>query len=311
MDAPDRAASRGTPRRAPWQSAREKLPRSRCRRSAGRTSLRRFRPRSAAGSASRRAAECVHGVLGLPASKARIVKEHHPNTFSAGVSPGSPQFGFDLRAFGAALHLAVGERTPDIVGDFLGQPFRHPYFACRPDVLASAWASWIAGSESRPPQLPERCPPSRASIHISKLTSRASRGRSSAVRPRAADRPRRSARRRGILLVRPRQLAQSGRSNLLAHLDQVFGVEAELPRVSSTARSAPMLMECWPLLSAAPRPYHRPVTFDHRPGRQPCPSRRRARGSRRHGHNPARSAATDPPSLGEEKRPPPSVYCGR
>ena len=50
-------------------------------------------------------------------------------------------------------------------------------------------------------------------------------------------------------------LTQIGRADLLAGLDDKFGVEAELAAARLTHRaSADMLMLCWPLLSAVPRP---------------------------------------------------------
>ena len=67
--------------------------------------------------AQARGGMALTGVFGLPASKASTVKEHQPKTFSAGVSPGSPQSGIDRRTVGAALDLAIGERAPHIVGD--------------------------------------------------------------------------------------------------------------------------------------------------------------------------------------------------
>jgi hypothetical protein len=86
--------------------------------------------------------------------------------------------------------------------------------------------------------------------------------------------------------LRGAELGQAGRAGLLAHLHQPLGVEAQPPaRAASTAPSAAMLMLCWPLLSAVPRPYQRS------PSPSACVS---VQGSRPSAHWPSWPRTTSP-----------------
>ena len=126
-------------------------------------------------------------------------------------------------------------------------------------MLAIACASWMPGLEISPPQLPEWWPPARASIVRSKLKL-----------PRE---PRkivgRSARRRGPSEAISRSALN--KSVFASHNSRSPGepvsspistrnlaLNPRRPRSASTLAIACMLTECWPLLSAMPRPYQRP-----------------------------------------------------
>ena len=144
----------------------------------------------------------------------------------------------------------------DRVGERPGPPFRHQDPAAPVDDRRDRVGEDDAGIGEEPPQLPEWWAPSRSSTSESKLNAprvpRKIVGRSGA----AAARPRRSARRRRARLVASQNSAQAGRADLLAHLDQELGVEAEpAARLRARSASAAILIVCWPLLSAVPRPY--------------------------------------------------------
>ncbi len=93
------------------------------------------------------------------------------------------------------------------------------------------------GSRASPPQLPEWCPPSRASIHrsIGISATRAERdGRPVGGEPR----PVRADQHIGgeQIAMLGAEFAQARRAGFFAHLDQPFGVEAELAALGEYGR---------------------------------------------------------------------------
>ena len=123
-------------------------------------------------------------------------------------------------------------------------------------MQAIACASTMPGLARSPPQLPEWCPPSRKSTMISiRWPPRAPRnsvGRSGAIRG-PSDAIRRSAFRWPSLCC-----SHSSRNPTEPYSSLIsirnFTLNPSRPRSFSTAARAAMLIECWPLLSAVPRP---------------------------------------------------------
>ena len=124
-----------------------------------------------------------------------------------------------------------------------------------PTMAAMAWVRTVAGSGSAPPQFPEWWPPSWRWQRRSKF-----------IAPRAPrDTVGRSTRTRGPSEAMKASAANASRfarttswtpaepfSSPVSTMN--LALKPSRPRVSSTARSAAMLMVCCPLLSAVPRP---------------------------------------------------------
>ena len=92
---------------------------------------------------------------------------HQAKTFSASVSPGSAQFGSISGSPGPDLTSQSASARFTDRGMPSGTHSGMRIWPVGPVMVESACTSWIAGLESSPPQLPEWCPPSRASIQRS------------------------------------------------------------------------------------------------------------------------------------------------
>src|SRR6266851_4645880 len=95
------------------------------------------------------------GFSGLPVAKASTSKLHQPNTFSLGLSPGSPQSGSiagdpSLPSIGQS---ASATRTE--FGRWLGTHSRTWIAPFGVVIVANAWARMTPGLAKSPPQLPE------------------------------------------------------------------------------------------------------------------------------------------------------------
>ena len=196
------------------------------------------------------------GRSGVPVVKASTSKLFQPNTRSAGVSSGSPQ----SRSIGRTVAAAVDLDAVEHAAHRLRQrrpPFRHQDRAARigdagermrqDDARIGEQAAPVAGMMSALAQIDE---PGRSDGR------RGHRERSSAGRARCAARPRRSADR----LSADRSLCCAQSSGRPAEpisspiSIRNLALKPSRPRSASTAASAAMLMLCWPLLSAVPRP---------------------------------------------------------
>ena len=219
--------------------------RSRWRRSAGRTSsgsmptTKRSWQRAQA-----RGGTALTGVSGSPDFMASTSKEHQPKTCSAGVRPGSPQSGSIVRPVAARHRLRNRRaRCARTAGSSLGHPFGDADLAGRrDDAWRCAWASWMAGiGEEAAPVAGMMAALARVDRQVEgDAAARAEEDR----RPfgaQAAGRRRRSARRpRTARDARVQSSRRPGEPHLLAHLDQVLGVEAELAaRLRARLRAPP------------------------------------------------------------------------
>jgi len=130
--------------------------RSRWRRSAGRmssgstpTTQRSWHRAQALGGTA------LTGVSGLPAFMARMSNEHQPYSCSAGVRPPSPQPESMVGPSGPPLTSQSARARRTDAGISFGT---HPGMRMRPvgdTIVDRACTSCTAGSDSRPPQLPE------------------------------------------------------------------------------------------------------------------------------------------------------------
>ena len=234
-DARDRAAWRGTPRRAPGAICTIGKPcRSRWRRSAGRNVVRIDADHEAqlpARPGARR-----HGVH----RAFRIAGAHRQDLERA---PGEDLLG---RASGPArpssdrwpdrpgpLDLAVGERAPHRSGMPSGTHSGTRIWPVGPAMVASACASWIAGIGQEPaPVAGMVAALARVDPEVDRKGAAACRERSSAGRRRGADRPSRSARRRRTARGSPRR-ARASRGEPVSSPISIshLALKPSLPRV--------------------------------------------------------------------------------
>ena len=229
----DRGASPPSAPRRPRRTSTFAKPRaSRCVRIAG-MNVRQSQP------ATKRICRCavarggiaLTGRSGLPVRNASTSSAFQPNTRSAGVKPGSPQFGVDRRAVRLA-GLDVRERAPHRFAESARgtQRRRRGSGRARRPSTRSRWRARCRDWRGARPSCPNGARRRAASTTRSKLNapreprkivgrSERRRGPSEAIST--------SARKR--LRARLAELAQPGRADLLAHFDQQLRVEAEPP----------------------------------------------------------------------------------
>ena len=195
---------------------------------------------------------------------------HQPNTFSARVRPGSPQFGSIAGSSGPGLDLAVGERAPTESGMPSGHPFGHADLPGRAGDAGdrvreldrrvgqepAPVAGMVAALARLDPQV-DREAAARAEVD-GRAGRPPSRGPSEPISTSAANSSRCSAH----TSRRPGEPTSSPIS--ISHL----ALKPSLPRVRSTAACAAMLIVCWPLLSAVPRPVIAAVGLGQLPRRR-------------------------------------------
>src|SRR3984893_15279868 len=103
------------------------------------------------------------GFSGLPVVKASTSKLHQPKTFSLGLRPGSPQSGSISGAPSPPSTVQSARATRTELGRFFGTHSRTLIAPVGLVIVDSECARITPGLESKPPQLPEWCPPSRRS----------------------------------------------------------------------------------------------------------------------------------------------------
>ena len=220
------------------------------------------------------------GLSGMPDVIARISNVHQAKTFSASVSPGSAQFGSISGSPGPDFDLAIGERAPHRVRNAV----RHPFGNADLPGRSGDGRERMHELDRRARQQP--APVARMVAALARVDPDVDReGAARAERDGRAvggeARPVRADQHVGgeQIAVLGAQLAQARRAGLLAHLDQPFGVEAELAALGQHRRLRGDVDRVLALVVDHAAAVVAAVLLGQRPGRQARrSSRHRARG---------------------------------
>ena len=202
-----------------------------------------------------RGGTALTGRSGLPVLMARTSKVFQANTFSDSVNPRSPHQVLISGPSGPGSTTTSAKARRTESGMLSGNMSRASTWPLASMMEAIAWHNTTPGLASKPPQLPEWCPPSRNSIVRSKLS--APRVPMKIVGIRGARRgPSEPISKSALSRSRCRRANSCSPGEPISSQVSIRNTELKpsLPRVCSTLRKAAILMECWPLLSAVPRP---------------------------------------------------------
>ena len=180
------------------------------------------------------------GASGVPQVKASTENEHQPKTRSAGVSPASPQFAIDARRAGIAAGLDAGEHAPNIRRKLRRHPFGNTDLPGRPGDRGDGVRKLDSRIGKQPSPIARMVPALTRldhKIEIERAARAERKVRTFAVEawPVGADQ---HVGRKEIAML-AREPREARRTCLLAHLDEIARVEAELAARAARRPRAP------------------------------------------------------------------------